>query len=138
MASVKVVESVNASADAVWGLFRDFGGITRFSAGIDDCTVDGEGVGAVRTLTMGGGLKLQEQLEAFDYAGRSLTYSIIGNHPLPFDNYLSTVKVVEQGDGCSVEWSSSYDPKGAEDQAAGLIEGIYRGGIAGIKKALGV
>ena len=137
MGSVKVVENVNASADRVWELFRDFGGITRFSQGIDSCTVEGEGLGAVRTITMGGGLKLQERLEAFDDGGRTLSYAIIGDHPLPFDNYLSTVKVVDQGDACTVEWSSSYDPKGTEDQASGLIQGIYKGGIAGIKKTLG-
>ena len=97
MGSVKVVETVNAGADRVWELFRDFGGISRFSQGIDSCTVEGEGVGAVRTLTMGGGLKLQERLEAFDDGGRTLSYAIIGDHPLPFDNYLSTIKVVDQG-----------------------------------------
>ncbi len=137
MGSVKVVETVNASADQVWELFRDFGGITRFSQGIDSCTVEGEGLGAVRTITMGGGLKLQERLEAFDDGGRTLSYAIIGDHPLPFDNYLSTIKVVAQGDACTVEWSSTYDPKGTEDQASGLIQGIYKGGITGIKKALG-
>ncbi len=137
MGSVKVVETVNASADQVWELFRDFGGITRFSQGIDSCTVEGEGLGAVRTITMGGGLKLQERLEAFDDGGRTLSYAIIGDHPLPFDNYLSTIKVVAQGDACTVEWSSTYDPKGTEDQASGLIQGIYKGGIAGIKKTLG-
>ena len=137
MGSVKVVETVNASADQVWELFRDFGGITRFSQGIDSCTVEGEGLGAVRTITMGGGLKLQERLEAFDDGGRTLSYAIIGDHPLPFDNYLSTVKVVDQGDACTVEWSSTYDPKGTADQASGLIQGIYKGGITGIKKALG-
>ena len=137
MGSVKVVENVNASADRVWELFRDFGGITRFSQGIDSCTVEGEGLGAVRTITMGGGLKLQERLEAFDDGGRTLSYAIIGDHPLPFDNYLSTVKVVDQGDACTVEWSSTYDPKGTADQASGLIQGIYKGGITGIKKALG-
>jgi hypothetical protein len=137
MGSVKVVETVNASADRVWELFRDFGGITRFSQGIDSCTVEGEGLGAVRTITMGGGLKLQERLEAFDDDGRTLSYAIIGDHPLPFDNYLSTIKVADQGDACTVEWSSTYDPKGAEDQASGLIQGIYKGGITGIKKALG-
>jgi hypothetical protein len=137
MGSVKVVETVNAGADRVWELFRDFGGITRFSDGIQSCTVKGKGLGAVRTLSMGG-LELQERLEAFDDDGRTLSYAIIGDHPLPFDNYLSTIKVVDQGDACTVEWSSSYDPKGTEDQAAGLIQGIYKGGIAGIKKALGV
>jgi hypothetical protein len=136
MGSVKVVETVNASADRVWELFRDFGGITRFSQGIESCTVEGEGLGAVRTIAMGA-LKLQERLEAFDDGGRTLSYAIIGDHPLPFDNYLSTIKVVDQGDACTVEWSSTYDPKGTEDQASGIIQGIYKGGIAGIKKALG-
>lgn len=137
MGSVKVVETVNASADRVWELFRDFGGVTRFSEGIQSCTVEGDGLGAVRTLKMGG-LELRERLEAFDDGGRTLSYAIIGNHPLPFDNYLSTIKVVDQGDACTVEWSGSYDPKGTEDQASGLIQGIYKGGIAGIKKTLGV
>jgi hypothetical protein len=136
MGSVKVVETVNASADRVWELFRDFGGITRFSQGIESCTVEGEGLGAVRTIAMGA-LKLQERLEAFDDDGRTLSYAIIGDHPLPFDNYLSTIKVADQGDACTVEWSSTYDPKGTEDQASGIIQGIYKGGIAGIKKTLG-
>lgn len=137
MAGVKVVETVNASADRVWELFRDFGGIARISPGIQSCSVEGQGIGAIRTLKMGG-LELRERLEAFDDAGRSLCYAIIGDHPLPFDNYLSTVRVVDQGDACTVEWSSSYDPKGSEDQASGLIQGIYKGGIAGVRKALDV
>jgi hypothetical protein len=138
MASVKVVASIDASADRVWELFRDFGGIGRFAAGIEGCSVDGEGVGAVRTLSMRGGLQLQERLEAFDDAGRSLSYAIVGEHPLPLDDYLSTVRVVEESDErCSVEWSSTFEPKGPEEPAVAMVEGIYRGGIKGIKKALG-
>ena len=45
MASVKVSERIEASADAVWNLFRDFGGIQRFSKEIQSVTVEGEGVG---------------------------------------------------------------------------------------------
>lgn len=137
MASVKVVESIAASADAVWDFFRDFGGISRFSSGIESCSLEGEGVGAVRKLTMQGGLALQERLESFDDRGRSLSYSIIGENPLPFDDYLSTIRVLEDGAGSTVEWSSTFDPKIPEEQVARLVEGIYRGGIAGIKKALG-
>lgn len=139
MASVKVVDSVDASADRVWELFRDFGGLDRFAAGIEECRVEGEGVGAVRTLSMPGGLKLQERLEAFDDAARSLSYAIIGEHPLPLDDYLSTVRVVEESaDRCSIEWTSEFVPKGPEEAARSMVEGIYRGGIKGIKKALGV
>lgn len=139
MSTVKVVDSIAASADRVWDLFRDFGAIDRFAAGIESCTLEGEGVGAVRTLSLPGGLTLQERLEAFDDAARTLSYAIIGAHPLPVDNYLSTVKIVEEaGERCGIEWSSSFDPKGDEAAAVGMVEGIYRGGIKGIKKALGV
>ena len=136
MASVKVVADIGASADAVWGLFQDFGGITRFSRGIESCSVEGEGVGAVRTLTLAGGVHLQERLESLDNSARSLSYAIIGENPLPFDNYLSTVRIAEKGPGCTVEWSSTYEPTGPEEQVASLVESIYRGGIGGIKKLL--
>jgi hypothetical protein len=138
MASVKVTDRIAAGADRVWDLVGDFGGIQRFSSAIESVSVQGEGVGAVRTLTMPGGLALQERLEARDGASRTLQYAIIGTHPLPFDQYLSTIHLSEDGDGCQIEWSSTFTPRaGAEAQAAGMVEGIYRSGIAGIKKALG-
>jgi ligand-binding SRPBCC domain-containing protein len=138
MASIKVTERIGASAEAVWDLFRDFGGVQRYSPQIEGCSLEGEGIGAVRTLTMPGGLELQERLEAFDDAARCLQYSIISG-PLPFEDYLSTVEVREDGDGCHVEWSSTFEPKGiAEEQAGAIIEGIYRGGIKGVRGALGL
>lgn len=137
MASVKVSDRIEASADRVWDLVRDFGGVQRFSPTIESVSVQGEGIGAVRTLTLPGGLALQERLEALDDASRTLRYAIVGSHPLPFDEYLSTIRLSEDGDACQIEWSSTFAPRGgAEAQAAGMVEGIYRGGIAGIKKAL--
>jgi carbon monoxide dehydrogenase subunit G len=137
MASVKVTDRIEASADAVWGLLRDFGGIKKFSPAIESCSVEGKGIGAVRTITMPGGLALQERLEAFDDAGRSLQYAIIGENPLPFTDYLSTIRLSEDGGATSIEWSSTFEPKGIPAAQAGqLIEGIYTGGIAGLKSAL--
>jgi hypothetical protein len=122
----------------VWELVRDFGGLQRWAAGIESVSVAGEGVGAVRTLGMPGGLTLQERLEALDDRTRTLSYAIVGTHPLPFDDYLATIRVAEDGGGCQVDWSSTFTPRGdAEAQAVRIVEGIYRGGIAGLKKALG-
>lgn len=135
--SVKVSERVEAGASAVWDLLSDFGGVTRYSEGIESCTVEGEGVGAVRTIRLPGGMTLQERLEAFDDAGRRLQYAIVAG-PLPMDNYLATIAVREDGDASVIDWSSTFDPKGlSEEQARGMVEGIYRGGIAGIRKTLG-
>jgi hypothetical protein len=138
MASVEVRDRIAASADRVWELVRDFGGIQRFASNIESVSVQGEGVGAVRTVTLPGGTALQERLEACDDATRTLRYAIVGSHPLPFDDYLATIRLSEDGDGCQIEWSSQFAPRaGAESQASAIVQSIYRGGIAGMKKALG-
>jgi len=138
MVSVKVSERVEASAEKVWQLFRDFGAIQRFSPQIEKVTVEGKGVGAVRTLSLPGGTSLQERLEAFDDAGRRLQYAIVAG-PIPVASYLATIEVKDEGKACRIDWSSHFEPKGmTDDQARGMIEGVYKGGIAGVKKALGV
>jgi len=139
MESVKVSDRVEASADAVWALFRDFGGIQRFSAGIEKVEVTGSGIGAVRTIHVPGGVQLQERLEAFDDRGRRLQYAIVGG-PIPVTGYLATIEVKDEGaKACRIDWSSQFESKGiSDDQARAMIEGVYKGGIAGVKKALGV
>ena len=138
MVSVKVSERVEATADRVWELFRDFGGVQRFSAGIEKVEVTGAGIGAVRTLSLPGGLTLQERLEAFDERGRRLQYAIVAG-PIPVSNYLATIEVKDEGKACRIDWSSHFEPKGiSDDQGRAMIEGVYKGGIAGVRKALGV
>jgi carbon monoxide dehydrogenase subunit G len=138
MVSVKVSERVEASADRVWDLFRDFGGIQRFTSGFEKVEVTGSGIGAVRTITLPGGAALQERLEAFDDRGRKLQYAIVGG-PIPVANYLATIEVRDEGKACRIDWSSHFEPKGISDeQARAMIEGVYQSGIAGVKKALGV
>jgi len=135
--SVKVSERVEAGAAAVWDLLGDFGGVARYSPGLESCTVEGEGVGAIRTIKMPGGMQLSERLEAFDGPRRRLQYSIVSG-PLPLENYLATIEVREDGDGCVIDWSSTFDPKGTSaEQVQGMLEGVYRGGIKGIRKTLG-
>ncbi len=138
MVNVKVSDRIEASADQVWELFRDFGGVQRFSAGIEKVEVTGSGIGAVRTLALPGGVSLQERLEAFDDRGRRLQYAIVAG-PIPVANYLATIEVKDEGKACRIDWSSQFETKGITDeQGRALLEGVYRGGIAGVKKALGV
>jgi carbon monoxide dehydrogenase subunit G len=138
MVTVKVSERIEASADRVWELFRDFEGIQRFTSGFEKVEMSGSGIGAVRTITLPGGAALQERLEAFDDRGRKLQYAIVGG-PIPVANYLATIEVKDEGKACRIDWSSQLEPKGiSEEQARNLIEGVYKGGIAGVKKALGV
>ena len=59
-----------------------------------------------------------KRLTAVDHGERSLSYEIVDNN-IGFKSYVSTVKVIPQGDddqdGCVIEWSFSVDP------VAGLV-----------------
>ena len=136
MAVVKVVEDINGPADQVWTAISDFGGI-KVGGPITSFEVEGKGVGMVRTIGMGGG-RVVERLDRHDAEDRVFSYSIVNDDcPLPVSAYSSTVTVTDKGDGtCSVDWTGTFEPKGSEAEAAAVVEGIYRGGIAGARKAV--
>ncbi len=136
---VLVTEEVQASAADVWDLVRGFGDILKWSGGaIESVSVEGDGIGAVRTISIAGGAQLQEKLEAHDDAERMFSYSFVGKLLLPLDDYYATMSIIETGaNQCRVEWGSTFTPNGvSEEQATGMVEGIYKNGIAGIKNAL--
>jgi len=137
MTTVQVVEAVAASADDVWNILSDFGGI-KVGGPIEAFEIEGDGVGAVRTITMGGG-QVIERLDVHDADARTFTYCITNDdNPLPVANYSATVKITADGDdACSVDWSGTFDPKGADEEtASNVVRGIYTGGIQGARKAL--
>ena len=136
---VKITENFGAPAAKVWELLRDFGGIRRWNPnGIESVTVEGEGVGAVRTIGIPGGVSLQERLEAYDEQARSFSYSFYGKLVIPLESYYATMTVVEEADAtCHVDWYSTFDhPAMQEDVARKLVEGIYHGGFAALKKTV--
>jgi hypothetical protein len=138
MATVTVSEDIKGKAAAVWAALSDFGGI-KVGGPITSFETKGEGVGMVRTIGMGGG-KVVERLDRHDARAMVFAYSIINDDcPLPVKNYAATVTIKDKGDGtCNVNWTGKFEPKGAaEADASKIVEGIYRGGIAGARKAVG-
>jgi hypothetical protein len=138
MTTVAVKETVAADAEAVWNILSDFAGI-KIGGPITDFQIEGEGVGAIRTITMGGG-KVIERLETFDSVGLTFSYVITNqDSSLPVTNYASIVKITSEGPGaCSVEWTGTFEPRGVpEEQAQAIINGIYTGGIQRARKTLG-
>ena len=136
---VRVVEEIAAPAARVWALIRGFGDLMAWSEGLESCELAGSGVGAVRTVGLPGGLKLQERLESFDEAGRSFSYAIIGKNPLPFRDYLSRVQLREAGPArCEITWEGRFEPKPDSEAASQkMVRGIYTGSIASLRKKLG-
>lgn len=138
MTDLAVNLEFTSSPDAVWEKFADYGGIGAWGPGIVSCKVEGDGIGSIRYIEMGGGVVMEERLESFDAAGQTLSYAIIGG-PMPVENYLATVTVTAAGDGCRVDWGASFDaPEGvpADGIAAG-VSGAYSGMLASLKTHLG-
>ncbi len=139
MAEVKVSESVSAPAAKVWELLGDFGGVAKWGGPmLESCTVEGSGVGAVRTIRLPGGGSIQERCDAYDSVGRALTYSIVGKSPIPIRDYHSICRVVETGaNACRIDWQGQFEPDGVpEEQAQTLVRGIYTGAITAVRKLL--
>ena len=137
MTQANVNKTVNADADAVWAHLSDFAGI-QVGGPIESFSCEGEGVGMVRTIGMGGGLVV-ERLDVHDADARTFAYSIINDDcPLPFSNYSATVNISDNGDGtCTVDWTGTFEAKGApEADAVNVATGIYAGAIKGAKVAL--
>jgi len=139
MSKVSMSTRINASADQVWKVLRDFNGLPVFIAAIKKSTMEGSGVGALRTLTIeGGGPPIVEKLEKFDDQAKTLSYSIVTS-PLPVTEYFSTVEVTDLGPGqCELKWYSTFQPKDVpEPEAVKIVEGVYSGAFEGLKKLFG-
>lgn len=138
MQRVYVREELEASADTVWGLVRDFGDIRAWAPGGKVLDVDGEGVGAIRRVDTPGGLFV-ERCETHDEQARTFSYALLES-PMPFSGYVAVVKLTPlDGGRCAIEWSCEFEAD--PGVAAALREGIektYRAGfIASLRQSLG-
>ncbi len=139
MSKVSMSTRINASADQVWKVLSDFNGIPVFIAAFEKSTMEGSGVGALRSLTLkSGGPPIVEKLEKCDDRVKTLSYSIVTS-PLPLKDYFSTMEVIDLGPGqCEVKWYSTFEPTDApEADAIKIVEGVYTEGFEGLKKLFG-
>ena len=129
---------IDATADDVWALFRDFGGLSDWHPALDTCEVEpgppSPQVGTVRRLTNQAGT-FRERLLALDDAARTQTYEFLES-PFPVRRYVSTIRVYPVTDSgkAFVEWFAEFDADG--DAEKGLTE-VFADAVfgAGLKAA---
>ncbi len=137
MISISMQTKINAPAADVWAIVGDFNALPKFVEAATESQADGDGVGAVRTITLPDGSKLKERLEKYDTDAMSLKYSILEG-PLPVANYLSSMEIASTESGCELTWSSEFNAKGVPDEdARNAISGIYQMGFDGLAKLFG-
>ena len=138
MPTVTKEAAFKASADEVWAVVRDFGRLDEWLPPVETCVADREGIGALRTLTLGDGAVIVERLDAHDDDARTLTYSMTDAGPMPLVDYVSTIAVSENADGtAAMTWSGSFGVSGADEaEVAGSIEGLYQSGLDSVAEKL--
>ena len=127
-ASSKII--ISAPIDAVWQVISDFGAAGRYLAGVVNCTVDGAGVGALRTLTSADGSTIVERLEMLDQAARRLSYALLTD--TPFRNCLTTIIVRDLGPSqAELEWLATFEADGlpASEAVALLASALAANGL---------
>lgn len=118
--------------DALWKKIGDFCGIKSWIPAVQDCTLSQNG--KQRTVTLKGGGEVVENLDNWDDANHTYSYSIVSS-PLPVEDYHSTISVVPEAGGSMLRWRGTYKAKGTSDaEAKKTIDGIY---AAGAKDLLG-
>jgi len=80
---------IDVSVDATWQVISDFGAACRYLAMVVNCAVEGDGVGARRTLTNADGSTIVERLEALDAGAHRPRYALLTD--TPFRDCLATV-----------------------------------------------
>ena len=134
MPEVNLSTHLNVSPEKVWDLIGQFNALADWHPAVEKSTLE-EG-GTVRKLSLVGGGEIVEKLLPTDDE-HTYEYSILSS-PLPVMNYTSKIKVVKDGDGAKVQWSSSFDPSGAsEADAVSAISGVYQAGFDNLKKMFG-
>jgi hypothetical protein len=116
---------IEAPADLAWQVLGDFT-LGELIEGI--CTrvvVEGEGIGAVRTMflepRLGGGC-VKERLECLDANDRYMRYRMVDSGRVPFGDYLGSIRVTPAGsEACVVVMTASFVPVELEDEAARAI-----------------
>jgi uncharacterized membrane protein len=113
---------INGSADEVWAVVGDFGGIGGWMPGIESCRVEGDD----RILeTMG--MTITERLVSKDDVGRVLTYSIVEGAPV--ESHQGVITVTPSGDSTHATWEVKATP----DEMADLMVAVYQQALEALK-----
>jgi hypothetical protein len=122
--------------DAIWQVISNFGTAGQYLDKVDNCTVEGEGVAAVRTLTYADGSTIVERLAALDDAAQRLSYALLTE--TTFGNCLTTMTVRDLvPNQAELTWSATFEADGLPpSEAVALLEGALAANCLALKQFL--
>ncbi|HXY57416.1 MAG TPA: SRPBCC family protein [Methylocystis sp.] len=144
-----VSKTMSAPSELVWAALRTGDGLERWFSLIDSCRLDGDGVGAVRTLTTAGGV-MNDRIIEISNEDRRFRYRRF-EWAFPTEDYIGTVEVRDAGEGRAlVLWTACAEAPDDQAQAltailqnafgssdfVAVIENVLRDGLDGLEREL--
>ena len=144
MPRVYISSVIDASADRVWSIVRDFNGLPRWMPVVADSRIEGgqpsDKVGCIRNFNMKAGGNIREQLLSLSDYEYTCSYAILES-PMGVSNYTATLKLmpITDGDRTFAEWTAEFDCDAAREQE--LVErigmGVFQAGFDSLKRQAG-
>jgi carbon monoxide dehydrogenase subunit G len=149
--------TINAPAQKVWGIIKEFGDMSWLPAVKNTTVKGGNAEGATRVLTLQDGGTITEELKKYDEGKMSFAYKITEmstaktiTHAgaeekvpvLPVDNYAASIDLEAQGEATVVTWKAGYyraylnnkPPEEMNEEAANTaVKGIFKAGLDNLK-----
>jgi hypothetical protein len=145
----KVTETIeiNAAPDKVWAVIGNFQDMSWHPAFAKTEGTGGNEPNATRKLTLGNGATIEEKLNKYNAETKSYSYEItnVDVKVVPISNYSSSISVSGDGSKSTVEWKGAFyrgyvnndpPPELSDEAAVKAITGVYKDGLAALKKKL--
>ncbi|KAH7110716.1 hypothetical protein EDB81DRAFT_831519 [Dactylonectria macrodidyma] len=132
------VESIKHDIDTVWNVVSDFPAVTTWIPSVSHCTVQGEGIGSIRTVTQAG-MSFQEQLEFLDSSSHTISYRILDPTPFPMTGFHGTIHLERLSAGTTrLTWTA--DAESVDDEGMKVVgpvmDQFIKTSIAGLEANL--
>jgi len=135
---------IDAPAEAVWRVIRDFNGLPLWHPLIADSRIENnlapDKVGCVRDFRLRNGDRIRERLLGLSDFDLFCTYSILES-PMGVENYVATLRLtpITDGDRTFVEWTAEFDcpPEREAELVSNIGGGVFQGGFDALKRQFG-
>lgn len=150
--------TINAPAQKVWGIIKNFGDMSWLPVVKSTSVQGGNEAGATRVLTLQNGGTITEELKKYDEGKMSFAYKITEmstaktiNHAgadekvpvLPVDNYAASIDLEPNGEATKVSWKAGFyraytnnnpPPEMNEEAANTAVKAVFKEGLENLKK----
>ncbi|KAG9449133.1 hypothetical protein H6P81_009098 [Aristolochia fimbriata] len=118
-------------ADKVWAFIDDYANVYKYLPSIDETTIASGEPGKVGCVRLCKGSPLpgseertftHEKLVAYDPENYTLSYEVMDNN-IGFKDYVATLKVLPEEDGCCVKWSFVTPPMSGPNSSMEFLMG---------------